>query len=126
MKYGVRDTLSPMLAVTLRLQTKGELVGDEWHQWTKIWTSTAKYAQTCFVWFEPSLKRQHRDQLFTHSNGYTWIEVRPLVDMTLDAGFNEVFFTDVRIPAENIVGEGQGWLVANKPSFMKRVINQTR
>jgi alkylation response protein AidB-like acyl-CoA dehydrogenase len=42
------------------------------------------------------------------------IEIRPLVDMTLNASFNEVFFTDVRIPATNIVGErGQGWLVAN-------------
>jgi alkylation response protein AidB-like acyl-CoA dehydrogenase len=42
------------------------------------------------------------------------IEVRPLVDMTLNAGFNEVFFTDVKIPATNIVGKrGEGWAVAN-------------
>ena len=41
--------------------------------------------------------------------------------MTLDAGFNEVFFTDVRIPAENIVGErGQGWLVVNKTLVHER------
>jgi alkylation response protein AidB-like acyl-CoA dehydrogenase len=49
------------------------------------------------------------------------IEIRPLVDMTLEAGFNEVFFTDVRIPAENIVGKrGQGWLVANKTLVHER------
>ena len=42
------------------------------------------------------------------------IEIRPLVDMTLKAGFNEVFFTDVKIPASNIVGKrGEGWAVAN-------------
>ena len=42
------------------------------------------------------------------------IEVRPLVDMTMKAGFNEVFFTDVKIPETNIVGKrGEGWAVAN-------------
>ena len=42
------------------------------------------------------------------------IEIRPLVDMTLKAGFNEVFFTDVKIPVGNIVGKrGEGWAVAN-------------
>jgi alkylation response protein AidB-like acyl-CoA dehydrogenase len=42
------------------------------------------------------------------------IEIRPLVDMTLNAGFNEVFFTDVTIPEGNIVGKrGEGWAVAN-------------
>ena len=42
------------------------------------------------------------------------IEIRPLVDMTLNAGFNEVFFTDVTVPEENIVGkEEKGWAVAN-------------
>ena len=42
------------------------------------------------------------------------IEIRPLVDMTLNAGFNEVFFTDVTIPETNIVGKrGEGWAVAN-------------
>ena len=42
------------------------------------------------------------------------IEVRPLVTMTGRAEFNEVFFTDVRVPKNEIVGErGQGWIVAN-------------
>ncbi len=42
------------------------------------------------------------------------IEIRPLIDMTLKAGFNEVFFTDVIIPETNIVGKrGEGWAVAN-------------
>ena len=42
------------------------------------------------------------------------IEVRPLMTMTGQAEFNEVFFTDVRVPADQIVGQrGEGWMVAN-------------
>ena len=42
------------------------------------------------------------------------IEVRPLVDMTGVANFNEVFFTDVRVPTGQIVGQREeGWKVAN-------------
>jgi alkylation response protein AidB-like acyl-CoA dehydrogenase len=49
------------------------------------------------------------------------ITVRPLVQMTGDAGFNEVFFEDVRVPRENLVGElNQGWAVANATLFHER------
>jgi alkylation response protein AidB-like acyl-CoA dehydrogenase len=42
------------------------------------------------------------------------IEVRPLKTMTGHAEFNETFFTDVRVPIDQIVGRrGQGWFVAN-------------
>jgi len=42
------------------------------------------------------------------------IEVRPLIDMTMERNFNETFFTDVRVPKHQIVGQrGQGWQVAN-------------
>src|SRR5260370_8307825 len=41
------------------------------------------------------------------------ITVRPLVQMTGDRGFNEMFFEDVRVPKKNIVGDkNNGWLVA--------------
>ena len=41
------------------------------------------------------------------------VEVRPLRQITGEAEFNEIFFTDVEVPVENVVGEiGGGWPVA--------------
>ena len=89
----------------------------------KIWTSTAKYAHMmfCLVRTEPDAPKHKGISYLLIPMDTPGIEIRPLVDMTLDAGFNEVFFTDVRIPAGNIVGErGQGWLVANKTLVHER------
>ena len=106
------------------LQTKGVLDGDEWViNGQKIWTSTAKYAQMmfCLVRTEPDEPKHKGISYLLIPMDTPGIEIRPLVDMTLDAGFNEVFFTDVRIPATNIVGKrGQGWLVANKTLVHER------
>jgi len=50
------------------------------------------------------------------------IEIRPIVEMTGSALFNEVFFTDVRIPAQNLVGElNQGWGLAKVTLGNERV-----
>jgi alkylation response protein AidB-like acyl-CoA dehydrogenase len=99
------------------LQTKGELIKDEWViNGQKIWTSTAQYAQMCFclVRTEPDAPKHAGISYLIIPMDAKGIEVRPLVDMTLNAGFNEVFFTDVKIPATNIVGKrGEGWAVAN-------------
>ena len=99
------------------LQTKGELDGDEWViNGQKIWTSTAKFAQMCFclVRTEPDAPKHQGISFLLIPMDTTGIEIRPIMQMTLDADFNEVFFTDVRIPAKNIVGKrGEGWKVAN-------------
>ena len=106
------------------LQTKGVLEGDEWViNGQKIWTSTAKYSQMmfCLVRTEPGEPKHKGISYLLIPMDTPGIEIRPLVDMTLDAGFNEVFFTDVRIPATNIVGKrGEGWLVANKTLVHER------
>ena len=50
------------------------------------------------------------------------IEIRPITEMTGGHTFNEVFFTDVRIPAENLVGElNDGWRLAKVTLGNERV-----
>ena len=99
------------------LQTKGELINDNWViNGQKIWTSTAQYSQMmfCLVRTEPDASKHAGISYILIPMDTPGIEIRPLVDMTLNAGFNEVFFTDVTVPQENIVGKrGEGWAVAN-------------
>jgi len=99
------------------LQTKGELIDDQWViNGQKIWTSTAQYSQMmfCLVRTEPEASKHAGISYLLVPMDTPGLEIRPLIDMTLKAGFNEVFFTDVTIPADNIVGNrGEGWAVAN-------------
>lgn len=99
------------------LATKAELDGDEWViNGQKIWTSTAHHADWifCLVRTEPNAPKHLGISFLLFRMDTPGIEIRPLVDMTGDANFNEVFFTDVRVPKDQIVGErGQGWQVAN-------------
>ena len=83
----------------------------------KIWTTTAHGADMMFalVRTEPDAPNKYLGisylLLSMRSPG---IEVRPLKTMTGAAEFNEVFFTDVRVPRSQVVGErGQGWAVSN-------------
>jgi len=99
------------------LTTKAELDGDDWViNGQKIWTSTAQLADWifCLVRTEPDAPKHQGISFLLFSMDTPGIEIRPLVDMTGDANFNEVFFTDVRVPKDQIVGRrGQGWQVAN-------------
>ena len=82
----------------------------------KIWTSSAHFSDMifCLVRTEPDKPKHHGISYLLFSMKTPGIEVRPLVTMTGQAEFNEVFFTDVRVPKSQIVGErGQGWQVAN-------------
>jgi alkylation response protein AidB-like acyl-CoA dehydrogenase len=82
----------------------------------KIWTSTAQLADWmfCLVRTEPDAPKHQGISFLLLRMDTPGIEVRPLVDMTGAANFNEVFFTDVRVPQDQIVGKrGDGWKVAN-------------
>lgn len=82
----------------------------------KIWTSTAQIAQMmfCLVRTEPDAPKHQGISYLLIPMDTPGIEVRPLVTMTGQAVFNEVFFTDVRVPKDQIVGKrGEGWYVAN-------------
>jgi alkylation response protein AidB-like acyl-CoA dehydrogenase len=81
----------------------------------KIWTTGARYSDWIFALVRTS------DEGPKH-HGITWlmidlrspgVEVRPIAQLNGDDDFAEVFFTDVRVPAANVVGGiGSGWRVA--------------
>jgi alkylation response protein AidB-like acyl-CoA dehydrogenase len=99
------------------LRTSAVLDGDEWVvNGQKIWTSTAHVADWifCLVRTEPDAPKHKGISFLLFRMDTPGIEVRPLVDMTGHHNFNEVFFTDVRVPKHQIVGRrGDGWLIAN-------------
>jgi len=99
------------------LTTRAVIDGDDYViNGQKIWTSTAKQADMifCLVRTEADAKKHHGISYLIFAMDTPGIEVRPLVDMTGAANFNEVFFTDVRVPRSQIIGKpGQGWQVAN-------------
>lgn len=82
----------------------------------KIWTSTAHQADMifCLVRTEPDAPKHHGITYLVFPMATLGLEVRPLMTMTKNAEFNEVFFTDVRVPKSAMVrNRGQGWQVAN-------------
>ncbi|MEZ5818080.1 MAG: acyl-CoA dehydrogenase family protein [Hyphomicrobiaceae bacterium] len=99
------------------VQTKAVLDGNVFVvNGQKIWTSSAHYADWMFLLCrtEPDRPKHQGLSYLLLSMKTPGIEVRPLKTMTGKSTFNEVFFTDVRVPAHQIVmGRGDGWTVAN-------------
>ncbi len=99
------------------LTTRGELRDGHWViNGQKIWTSSAHYADMMFLLCrtEPDKPKHEGISYLLLSMKTPGLEVRPLRTMTGRAEFNEVFFTDVRVPEDQIVlGRGKGWYVAN-------------
>jgi alkylation response protein AidB-like acyl-CoA dehydrogenase len=82
----------------------------------KIWTSSAHFADMMFLLCrtEPEAGKHAGLSYLLLSMKTPGIEVRPLKTMTGRAEFNETFFTNVRVPTDQIViGRGKGWSVAN-------------
>lgn len=98
------------------VSTAAELVGEEWVvNGQKVWTSLAHWAQWCFVVArtEKGSKRHAGLSFLLVPLDQPGVEVRPIVQLTGDSEFNEVFFDDARTDASMVVGEpGDGWRVA--------------
>ncbi|MGH7966468.1 MAG: acyl-CoA dehydrogenase family protein, partial [Candidatus Binatia bacterium] len=106
------------------LQTRAEIVGDEFVvNGQKVWTSGAQFSDWmfCLVRTDPSAPT-HKGISYILIDMHTpGITVRPLVQMTGDAEFNEVFFEDVHVPRANLIGAlNEGWKVANATLFHER------
>jgi alkylation response protein AidB-like acyl-CoA dehydrogenase len=99
------------------LKTRAELIGDFFVvNGQKVWTSNAQFADWmfCLTRTDPSAPKHKGISYILIDMRTPGITVRPLVQMTGDKGFNEVFFEDVKVPRENLVGDlNQGWQVAN-------------
>ena len=81
----------------------------------KVWTSGAHYSDFGILLARTDVDvPKHRGiTYFVVDMATPGFEIRPLRQMTGDAHFSEVFLTDVRIPAGNVLGDaGQGWVVA--------------
>jgi alkylation response protein AidB-like acyl-CoA dehydrogenase len=98
------------------LRTAAVVEGDHFRlTGQKVWTTLAHHADWCMVLCrtDPETKRARGVSCLLvdmHSPG---IEVRPLRQMTGEAEFNEVFFEDVRVPRQNLLGELHGgWQIA--------------
>jgi alkylation response protein AidB-like acyl-CoA dehydrogenase len=103
---------SDLAAVHTRAVRDGE-------QWVvngqKVWTSGGHYARRAILVArtDPDVPKHRGLSFFVIEMDQPGVEPRPLVQMTGDAEFNEVFLTDAVVPAENLIGEvNHGWGVA--------------
>lgn len=107
------------------LRTQAVRDGDEWVvNGQKIWTSGAQVAShgILLARTDTNADKHHGITYFICPMDAAGIDVRPIKEMTGGATFNEVFFTNVRIPAANVVGDvNDGWRLARVTLANERV-----
>jgi alkylation response protein AidB-like acyl-CoA dehydrogenase len=107
------------------LSTTGVLDGDEWTiNGQKVWTTLAHLARwgMLIVRTDPDAPKHRGMTYFVVDMHGPGVDVRPLRQMTGEAEFNEVFFTDARVPDAERLGEvGDGWHVAITTLMNERV-----
>jgi len=106
------DAGSDLAAARTRIEDKGDhfLVNGQ-----KVWSSFAHIADFCILvgLGDPDAPRYKNLTYVIVDMHAPGVEVRPLVQITGHPEFNEIFFTDVKVPKENLLGQiGEGWQVA--------------
>jgi alkylation response protein AidB-like acyl-CoA dehydrogenase len=96
--------------------TRAELKGDFWNvNGQKVWTTSAHHADHGLLLARTDWDAPKHEGLsyFVIDVKQPGVDVQPLRQMNGHASFNQVFFTDAKVPAENLVGRvGDGWKVA--------------
>jgi alkylation response protein AidB-like acyl-CoA dehydrogenase len=107
------------------LATRAVRDGDEWIvNGSKIWTSLAQFATygILIARTDPDVSKHSGISYFVCPMDLPGIEIRPIIEMTGGHTFNEVFLTDVRLPADSLVGDvNQGWSLAKVTLGNERV-----
>jgi alkylation response protein AidB-like acyl-CoA dehydrogenase len=107
------------------LATRAEKDGDEWIvNGQKVWTTLAHMSAfgLLIARTNPDVPKHRGMTAFIVDMHAPGVDVRPLVQATGEAEFNECFFNDVRVPGENLLGEvGEGWGVSITTLMNERV-----
>ncbi|MDG2111688.1 MAG: acyl-CoA dehydrogenase family protein [Actinomycetota bacterium] len=98
------------------LSTRAVKDGEQWIvNGQKVWTSGGHYAKRAILVArtDPGVPKHRGVSFFVIEMDQPGVEPRPLVQMTGDAEFNEVFLTDAVVPEDNLIGDmNNGWGVA--------------
>lgn len=107
------------------LRTRAVREGNEWViNGQKIWTTMASDANWIFLLARTNTEvaKQHGISFFLVPMNTPGVTVKPIISLEMHDDFCEVFFDDVRIPAENLVGEeNKGWSMAKALLGFERV-----
>jgi alkylation response protein AidB-like acyl-CoA dehydrogenase len=92
----------------------------------KVWTSYAQFADwgICLARSDPDVPKHKGISYLVVDMHDPGVDVRPLMQLTGDAEFNQVFFSDVFVPDDCLIGpRGEGWRVANSTLSHERGTN---
>ena len=107
------------------LQTRADRDGDEWVlNGQKVWTTLAHHSDygVIVARTDPDQPKHAGISMFIVDLKAPGVEIRPIHQIDGGSHFNEVFFTDVRIPADHLLGEmNNGWRQATAMLMYERV-----